>query len=344
MEQRRDALLTQAVHWLWSQQAADGGWHSEVHGILKGGQAWTPYIYDALLGVPDSIYSITTDQHKSAGQFLWTHLDSVGAMGLSNPVVLEYPNYATAYTIRALKRSPCCQDSTINSFYLQEQQFTYERGIEIDHPAFGAWGFGETDLPLGEVGHVDLSHTRRAIEAIGIAGPFLNTSWHELAEVFLGRLQKIGEDNYDGGFCASTYTLGTNKADAYDRPSCTSYASATADGVLALLAVGVSIEDQRVQDAKAWLLQHPRWDYPEGIPPNEPGQWGEVLFFYHLSVRAQAYAALGISDWEEELLDLLEPEIHPDGYFLNPAGAPNKENDPLLATALVVRALCAMQN
>ena len=39
------------------------------------------------------------------------------------------------------------------------------------------------------------------------------------------------------------------------------------------------------------------------------------------------------------LVDLLREKIREDGSFLNPYGAPNKENDPLLATAFAVQAL-----
>ena len=343
---RRDALLQKSTRWLWSQQAEDGGWHSEVHGILKGGQAWTPYLFDALLDVPDSVFTVVPEQHDLALRFLRQHLDSVGVMGRSDPQVMEYPNYATSYTLRVLLRTGNAEDKQANQRilrYLQGQQFTEQRGINPEHPAYGAWGFGESNLPDGEVGHVDLSHIRRVLEALRLSGLPDDHPSYAKALIFLDRLQKRGEATFDGGFCASTYTLGTNKADAYDRPPCTSYASATADGVLALLATGLSLQDERVEKAKQWLLDHPRWDYPEGIPPNAPGQWGEVLFLYHLSVRAQAYASLGILGWEAELLDLLELEINKDGSFSNPKGAPNKENDPLLGTALVIRALCAMK-
>ena len=43
------AALPHAVEYLWSQQASDGGWHSRTYGLLRSGQALTPFVLDALL-------------------------------------------------------------------------------------------------------------------------------------------------------------------------------------------------------------------------------------------------------------------------------------------------------
>ncbi|MCB0638909.1 MAG: hypothetical protein KDC54_19910, partial [Lewinella sp.] len=106
VEAERLRLLREASAWLWEQQADDGGWHSEVHGILKGGQAWTPYIYDALLAVPESTYRPSSAQLERALAFMINNLDSLGVMGRSQSLVLEYPVYATAYTALALAHTP----------------------------------------------------------------------------------------------------------------------------------------------------------------------------------------------------------------------------------------------
>ena len=64
------------------------------------------------------------------------------------------------------------------------------------------------------------------------------------------------------------------------------------------------------------------------------------MFFYHLAVRGEAYAALGEpGPWRSELFRLIAQHQHDDGHFANPDGAPNKEDDPLLATAMMVEAL-----
>ena len=43
--------LAKAAGYLWKQQAADGGWHSHTYGLLRSGQALTPFVLGALLEV-----------------------------------------------------------------------------------------------------------------------------------------------------------------------------------------------------------------------------------------------------------------------------------------------------
>src|SRR6266436_4625501 len=56
---RRDnSALGRAVRWLWRQQADDGGWHSKTYGLLRSGQSLTPFVLDALLEIPESVYPL----------------------------------------------------------------------------------------------------------------------------------------------------------------------------------------------------------------------------------------------------------------------------------------------
>ncbi|HYG67760.1 MAG TPA: hypothetical protein VD838_08880, partial [Anaeromyxobacteraceae bacterium] len=66
-----------------------------------------------------------------------------------------------------------------------------------------------------------------------------------------------------------------------------------------------------------------------------------VMQFYGLASRAEAYSRMGETGWQGEVAALLAARQQPDGSFVNPEGAPNKEDDPLLATALAVEALAA---
>ena len=168
-------------------------------------------------------------------------------------------------------------------------------------------------------------------------------AWNQVT-TFLERIQ-----NEDGGFCSSSYTLSTNKADNRTH-QCSSYATATADGILSLLTLPNTPEHD-LQRAVDWLIQNENWEEPSGITPNQPGNWEKVLHLYHISVRAQAYAkveALGLLPhttalkWRSDVVELLREEQAPDGSFSNPWGAPNKEDDPLLGTALIIRALNAV--
>src|SRR5262245_1426081 len=87
-------MAERAAAFLWSKQEADGGWHSATYGLLRSGQAVTPFVLHALL---------TASPSRPAGgveralTFLRRGLDERGSLGRLDPQLLDYPNYATAY-------------------------------------------------------------------------------------------------------------------------------------------------------------------------------------------------------------------------------------------------------
>jgi hypothetical protein len=341
--------------YLWSKQSADGGWHSEVHGLLKGGKAYTPFIVWHLLAVPDEIYPKSPEKIQKALHFIRKNIKN-GVLGAEG-IVLEYPNYATAYALRVLvKYGNAAADKPLidrMKNYLASQQFNEKRGVQPENVAYGGWGFGETNLSKGEVGHTDLSNTRRVLQALRAAG-HTHAETYQQAVQFLQICQKHPEDtrkqpiqpendsvrnHYDGGFYYSPIVTPANKGllkDGFFR----SYATAACDGILALLAVGTKPTDEKLQAAKRWLETHPELNSPEGIPLDHPEGWNQVMILYHLAVRAEAYQALQIKgNWKAQMLNLLLTKQQPDGSFSNPEGARNKENDPLLGSTLALTAL-----
>src|SRR5690606_23504650 len=70
-----------AAEYLWSQQAEDGGWHSATHGIVRGGQAWTPFVLHALLQVPEDVAARPEGGVERALGFIRAHVDTSGALG-----------------------------------------------------------------------------------------------------------------------------------------------------------------------------------------------------------------------------------------------------------------------
>ena len=353
-----EAMLADACAYLWSMQDADGGWHSATHGLLRGGQAWTPFVLHTLLETPADACAPPENAVARALDFIRRHLNETGTLGLSDPDVLEYPNYATAYALRVLARQGEAEDAPrVEAMvaYLTGQQFAEQRGFGPGDAVYGGWGFGEVRLPPGRTGHVDLSHTRRVLQAlhdVGYADPVL---WQR-AEAFLrlvqkhpadARLQAAGLDSlvYDGGFFASPVVPSVNKSAPLESDSLLlygSYATATCDGLLALLAAGVDRRDDRVQAALEWLRTHDEMAYPQGMAPDHPAQWQRVMFYYHLGVRAEVYDALDEpGPWREAMVQVLSGKQRADGSFANPYGALNKEDDPILATALAVLALRA---
>lgn len=353
-------VLARACDYLWQQQGDDGGWHSSTHAVLRSGQALTPFITLALLESPAAACDRSPSRLTKALHFLRQHITPDGVLGVADPDILEYPNYATSLALRVFLRVGTAQDVPTRQAllqYLLRQQFVETRGITPTDVVYGAWGFGETQLAPGRSGHVDLSHTRRVLQAVQEAG-HTEADTYAKAQMFLRLVQKHptaprlhpGQDTpgpmpYDGGFYFAPSVPGANKAGQVPATATTaasprSYATATCDGVLALLAAGVAPTEPRLQEARAWLQAHPALDAPQGFPPEQPGQWPRVLFFYHLAARAAVYHALAWpGDWRAEIVALLAARQQADGSFVNPLGALNKEDDPLLATALAVEAL-----
>ncbi len=353
---KKEVTLRKACDYLWGQQAEDGGWHSQTHSILRGGESLTAFILWSLLEVPESLYKHSADRKRKGLDFIRNHIKD-GRLGLSNPVIVDYPNYATAYALRLLSQFGNTGDSMLISEmgnYLLKQQFTEQRGITRTHPAYGAWGFGETNLIPGRHGHVDLSHTRRVLEALAQANLLTNEPKTKAFQ-FLKVLQKDSTDNpvtrtvFDGGFYASSVTVGTNKGGfartSIDTLFFASYATTTCDGLMALKALELDLAKPNIEAAKKWLIDHKQLELPEGIPEDSPGRWDEVMKFYHLAVRAEAFKAMGHSgNWKTKIKTILQKEQQDNGSFFNPVGAANKEDDPLLATAFAIIALSNIQD
>jgi hypothetical protein len=343
-----EALLARAADYLWSKQAADGGWHSETYGLLRSGQALTPFILHSLAQLPPAHFEARAESQRRALDFIHRHVNDAGVLGFHDTDLLEYPNYSTAYALRCLLTSNQESDRNLASKmaeYLAGQQLGPARGFAKDHPAFGGWGFGGRATPE-HPGHMDLAHTRRVLEALHEFDQTRSRNGNRLADaiVFLSRVQNEripGTAAPDGGFFFSTIVLQANKGRTPPgSEQFQSYATATCDGILSLLAAGVPAADERVQSAADWLKRHPRWDYPDGIPTNHPEPWGEALFFYHLAVRAEVYDRLQWpGDWQAEVVRALSTLQRADGSFVNHGSPLMKEDDPLLATTLALIAL-----
>lgn len=319
-----------ATAWLVSQQRPDGAFCSEHYAVLRSGQAMTPFVLHALLAHGMAANDPTIARGLAAVR---RSIGAEGAIGYADEDVLEYPVYATSLAILVLVR---CGDPTDReridtmATWLARQQCGEHRGFAPDAPAYGAFGFGARGLAPGRSGHVDLTHTRFALQALGAAGR-LDATVHERASVLLRNLQRE-----DGGFAFSPVVDAANKAGRDAAGRFRAYATATADGVLALLALGVGDDDPRLTAARAWLLRHARADRIGGIDetPSEP--WHDALRFYHAMVLAEAHAPARAG-----LTAMLATRQRRDGSFCSDMVTAMKEDDPLLATALALHAFAA---
>jgi len=307
--------------------------------------------------------------------FIRTTVSADGSVGVDGLPVAEYPTYAAAYALRCLARRADRADYDLRERLiarLASAQLREQTDVSPHDPAFGGWSFGP--LPAGGPGHVDLSLTRHVLEALAEARYLARDealarreTIRDRAERFLAFHQKYPLDlrpqppelagplaaipvPFDGGFYLSAVVPAANKAGIAVDPETgrrhfASYASATAEGLLALLALGVEPYDPRVEAARVWLVErHPRIDHHEGIPESDPTGWQNGLRLYHLAVRAEAHAAIGGPEgWRDDIRRELARFQRPNGAVQNLAGALMKEDDPSLGTALAVVALAAME-
>jgi squalene-hopene/tetraprenyl-beta-curcumene cyclase len=210
---------------------------------------------------------------------------------------------------------------------------------------------------------MDLAHTRRALEALRDAIAEKSFPQFTRAELFLRVVQRDrgalakpprikaylhtwSEIPFDGGFFFSPIVDAANKGrfqaeiDGKAAPHFRSYATATCDGILALLAAGVSRDDRRVVAAIEWLKVHDDLNYPQGVPTDFPEPWGEAIRFYHYAARAEAYRTLEWPcDWRNKLSNAIRKDQASDGSFRNTLSPLMKEDDPLLCTTLAAVAL-----
>jgi hypothetical protein len=337
--------LALAAQYLWSQQAADGGWHSHTYGLLRSGQSLTPFVLQALLDVPDAVEPLPRAKVDRAIAFIVKNTQPDGALGMADRDIPDYPNYATALAVSALGRARAQgweQQVRNMTAYLRAQQFTEQNGWRPADPAYGAWGMGGLRRTPPDTGHVDLSMTKYVVEALRAAGIPASDEIFEHARVFVERCQNFDPqhpDDTDGGFFFSTTEYDTNKA-GHDGKHFRSYGTTTADGILALLAAGHGPSHPRIAAAQRWLVSHHRdMDVP-GFIGEAYQRWPHGLAFYYASASTQVFVALRIQAGSR-VSDSLERTQRPDGSWSNPENLV-KEDDPLIATAFAVRALAAM--
>ncbi len=283
----RDALR-KAVAYLWDRQGNDGGWHSTEYGLLRSGQSLTGLVLNALLDIPKSVSDLPSDRMMAAVSFLNHHIDDDGAVGRMDPDAADYPNYATALALKAFCRAPMPL-RTFSPFalveYLRRQQFTEANGWTPEDPAYGGWGMGGDVRTPPAPGHVDLSMTRYVLEALAASGVQPDDPAFQKAAVFLRKCQNYipgreptGHDiaDRDGGFYFSPVVVDANKP-GRSSTGFRSYGPPTADGTLALLAIGRGLDDPLLQAAANWLVSRHSAENVPGFDDVRMGKWARGL-------------------------------------------------------------------
>jgi hypothetical protein len=328
-----------------SKQARDGGWHSSIYGLLRFGQSLTGFVLGALVEAPRQVCSPRPALIERALQFLRSHLDDGGAVGRSDPLLPDYPNYATSLALRLWVRlAPLDSPQVISAMskYLLGQQLTEQNGWKPDHPAYGAWGMGGDRRTPPDPGHVDISMTSHVLQALAAAGVRSGDPAFRKARVYIERCHNFSTGDssmLDGGFYFSTVVPDANKAGERER-GFQSYGTATADGILSLIALGNKSSDSRVVAARRWLEANHRRDGAAGFKQEIHECWTRGLRFYYAAVASEALRGLGAAGQLGPLAEALAQEQREDGSWSNPENLV-KEDDPLIATPFAVRALAS---
>jgi hypothetical protein len=334
--------LERGAAWLWSRQEADGGWHSHTYGLLRSGQALTPFVLDALLEVPEAQYPQPRGGVDRAIAFIRAHTQPSGALGTVDPSIPDYPNYATGLAVSALaraRRAGWQEQVAPMVAYLRLQQFTEQNGWTPKDPAYGAWGMGGDRRTPPDTGHVDLSMTRYVLDGLHAAGVPASDPAFAAARVFVERCQNFDPehpDAQDGGFFFSTTEADTNKA-GQEGAHFRSYGTTTADGIIALLGIGHARNSPRVMAAQRWLTSHHHdMDVP-GFTGEAYQRWPRGLAFYYSASSTRAFQMLQV-DVGDGVAQGLRRAQRGDGSWSNPENLV-KEDDPLIATPFAIRAL-----
>jgi len=362
-----EAARLKAVRFLVGCQAADGAWKSDTYGAFKDGGALTGLVVLALQTAP-SVPAAETACRKGKA-FLAGLVQADGEIKCG-PQGLSYPVYTAALTVTALGGSAeYRREQRAWLAFLEKRQLTETLGWQPADKQYGGWGYssalpqkpspGELTLPLVES---NLSATLFALEALRAAGCRPDDPAPKKALVFVGRCQNYCEDPKrsdavldDGGFFFIYDDTVRNKAgvagkDHEGRTRFLSYGSTTADGLRALLACGLSLDDPRVRAARGWLEKNFRADAPAGKYAANRESSRAAVYYYYCSSMARALRAVQTKEtrgspanWPQKLMSELLARQQANGSWANPL-VNFREDDPIVATAFGLMALSACRD
>lgn len=324
------AALARGAGALISLQGDDGAFRSARYGLFGEGWSLTPFALLALVRSGEPVPAA----RLSKGLGWIAHGTRDGRLGLAS-LTPDYPCYATALALHVLSivRPPDGEAlRTELAGGLRSFQLRSTDGW-AGHAAEGGFRMGSTDVPAPpHPGHVDLSMTRRAAEALVAAGAPAGDPALAGAARFAVRC-----GTPDGAFVytATETALNKGRRDGADP----GYGSATADGVLTLLASGR--EPERLAAGVAALRRMHRTDQNPRVGDGPFQPYGPAMRGYYRSAAARVFRRLGGPEgWERAMVRAVEDEQLPDGTWSNEAPE-QKEDEPILATAFAVEALAA---
>lgn len=343
----QESALARGVAWLLKQQAADGGWHSQAYGQLKGGAAVTALVLDTLSQLPKE--SIT--KHEPAidrgFQFLRAGFAKRRTIAATDGS-LDFPTYGSALfltaTTRLANKSDEIQKQTkLAREYLFGAQLLEPRGFAADHASYGGWDFLGADDAQGITTGTNVSVVAHVLEAFATDKSAAAEKSRVAAKGWLLRCQQA-----DGGFAFTPEPMSlNNKAEFADqaRTKPRSYGTATCDGIRGLLALDLTVDDANIKRAITWLSKNPALEVVPGFEalPAET-EWRRGLRFYYYYGLARILPQLPAADRpgrQQAIERILLKEQQADGRWQNESDR-MRENDPLIATSFAVSTLAQL--
>lgn len=355
-----DTALSRGRQYLQSAQSRDGAWRSDKYSSFRDGPSLTPLVLLALEGGRSS--SETNTAFTRGIDYLVGLVRPDGTID-TGQFGLSYPVYSGALATRVLSRPGMERHHIARDAWLADlksRQLDESLGWSLENVAYGGWGYCHSIPKKPKPGEFmpqllesNLSATVFALDALRAAGVPPDDPAYRKALVFVRRCQNFADDPEhtdakfdDGGFHFIYEDPARNKPgpagrDRHGRQRFRSYGSTTADGYRALKHCGLGEEEPRVRAALSWLRSHVAGAGHVGdYPPERAGDRSALDFYFAWSM-AQALPDMPSElarPWAVGLVTGLCDRQHPDGYWCNPSKAV-REDDPLLATALVVTTL-----
>ncbi len=346
--QDAQAALRRGIQWLLRRQSADGGWRSETYGQMRRGVGNTALAVYSLAGLGKSPDIDTRRAIERGHDFLTHSIDSRGFVR-SPEGSTEHPVYATALTLLSVCRAGAIENpgarERMSAFLLASQQ-SEAQGWSSGEPEFGGWHDFLGREPREQFPNcTNVSVTSFALEALA-ANATLSAGARKFAIAYLARCQRLDEKGSDhGGFWFAPQPADPrNKAGAENAqgdlgqtsvPEARAYGTATADGLVALLACGRDGEELRVKAAIGWLGRHFRDDRVPGVPDGEEfdaAREGLLYYYYHALARVARLAPRAVTaEWRASLVAAIVGRQQADGSWQNACGL-MQEDDPLIAT------------
>ncbi len=332
-----DAVLDairRGIAFLEVHQEEDGEFSK---GLLDPKPAFTALVVDAMVKSPDGPRYATSDSVRRACDAIVSHQQPDG--GIYTPA-FGLGNYCTSIAVMALKTA-----GENRHEQAIEKALGYVRASQLGEGTGshrGGFGYG------AGTGEADLSNTLQSLEALRQAGAGSDDPAIRAAIEFVTRCQNHSETNdsawasSDGGF---VYRPANSKAGTYvdesGKVGYRSYGLMSYAGLMSLLHAYVDKSDARVVAAVRWVSEHYNLDENVALGPHG-------LYYYYL-VMAKALDAHGERwittsdgvrhDWAAELSAAIVRRQRGDGSWTNVDSQRWMEDDAVLVTAYMVRAL-----